>query len=385
MIYFDHQPHGHFGTIRQQIWSCLHFPIHLAIVGLAEGAQQLALARYVSKGITRFERSIVQYCIVEHLDGDALAAKLTASVKYLELDKKLTSLIFLDEIKQDIVTIGNSTGICGGSVTRTGDWPNEILVFYKHTAAALYSALGLSMPLDKDVISIMMESWKLIYRYFWSAFLILVGCFFIVMIMIRTTKVDAFDYVSLTTRFFVLIGGGVILGLSASPGIMYDLLGSPAMLPIAVVLLYLIIMMDRLGAYIANRRNANSGDELIGADHGHGHHDHGHDHEHHNHGVPTHDISEKHRLKVSTTRAGARPRHGRSKSTSVPYSPPPTNTWVEETAYGSPETPPLYAAPRMYDAPQPPAPVSEQVLMDARYAPTGYMPVQNDQYTGRGY
>src|SRR4051794_14292243 len=103
MIYFDHQPHSHFGTIRQQIWSCLHFPIHLAIVGLAEGAQQLALARYVAKSITRFERSIEQYCLVEHLDGDALVSKLTASVKYLELDKKLTSLIFLDEINQDII------------------------------------------------------------------------------------------------------------------------------------------------------------------------------------------------------------------------------------------------------------------------------------------
>lgn len=383
MIYFDHQPHSHFGTIRQQIWSCLHFPIHLAIVGMAEGAQQLALARYVAKSTTQFEQSIEQYCLVEHLDGDALVAKLTASIKYLQLDKKLTSLIFVDEINQDIAAIGNTPGICGSSVASINDWPEEILRFYKHTAAALYSALGLSMPLDKDVIAIMVESWKLIYRYFWSAFLILIGCFLVVMILIRTTKVDAFDYVSLTTRFFILIGGGVILGLSASPNIMYNLLGSPAMLPIAVIMLYLIIMMDRIGAWIANRRNAKSGDELIGGDHGHGHHDHGHDHDHHDPGARG--ITEKHRLKVSTTRAGARPRHGRSRSTSMPYSPPPANTWVEETSYGSVETPPLYAAPRMYDAPQPPAPVSEQALMDARYAPTGYMPVLNDQYTGRGY
>lgn len=391
MIYFDHQPHSHFGTIKQQIWSCLHFPIHLAIVGLAEGAQQLALARYVAKSIARFERSVVQYCLIDHLDGEDLVEKLTASVKYLQLDKKLTSLVFLPTITEDIMQIGNATGICGSSVegTNNGDWPDLVLIFYKHTAAALYSSLGLSMPLNEDVITIMLDSWKLIYRYFWSAFLILVGCFLVVMILIRTTKVDAFDYVALTTRFFVLIAGGVILGLSASPGILYDLLGSPAMLPIAVILLYLIIMLDRLGAYIANRRNANSGDPLIGDVHGHGHHEHGHDGHNQGHGDGHHDYgsrghdSEKQRLKVSTTRGGARPRHGRVR-TPVPYSPPPTNTWVE-TSYGSPETPPLYASPRIYDAPRPPAPVSEQVLIDARYAPRGYMPVQNDQYTGRGY
>ncbi|KAH6637217.1 bacterial low temperature requirement A protein-domain-containing protein [Chaetomium tenue] len=391
MIYFDHQPHSHFGTIRQQIWSCLHFPIHLAIVGLAEGAQQLALARYVAKSITRFERSVVQYCLIDHLDGEALAEKLTASVKYLQLDKKLTSLVFLPTINEDIMQIGNTTGICGSSVkgTSDNDWPDLVLVFYKHTAAALYSSLGLSMPLNEDVITIMVDSWKLIYRYFWSAFLILIGCFLVVMILIRTTKVDAFDYVALTTRFAVLLAGGVILGLSAIPSVLYDLLGSPAMLPIAVILLYLIIMLDRLGAYIANRRNANSGDPLIGDEHGHGHHEHGHDghgqghgHEHHDYGSRGHD-SEKQRLKVSTTRGGARPRHGRVR-TPVPYSPPPTNTWVE-TSYGSPETPPLYASPRIYDAPRPPAPVSEQALADARYAPSGYMPVHNDQYTGRGY
>jgi len=50
MLYFDNHPTGHYGTIRQQIWAVLHFPLHLSIVGVVEGAQQLAAARYVIRG-----------------------------------------------------------------------------------------------------------------------------------------------------------------------------------------------------------------------------------------------------------------------------------------------------------------------------------------------
>ena len=42
MFYFDYTPeHVHYGSIRQQIWTCLHFPLHLAIVLAVEGLRQL--------------------------------------------------------------------------------------------------------------------------------------------------------------------------------------------------------------------------------------------------------------------------------------------------------------------------------------------------------
>ncbi|KAK4500927.1 hypothetical protein PRZ48_009119 [Zasmidium cellare] len=40
MIYFDWQHEELFGTIRQQIWSFLHFPLHVALVLAVEGASQ---------------------------------------------------------------------------------------------------------------------------------------------------------------------------------------------------------------------------------------------------------------------------------------------------------------------------------------------------------
>lgn len=40
MIYFDWLEEEHFGTIRQQIWSFLHFPLHVALVLAVEGVAQ---------------------------------------------------------------------------------------------------------------------------------------------------------------------------------------------------------------------------------------------------------------------------------------------------------------------------------------------------------
>ncbi len=389
MIYFDNHPHGHFGTIRQQIWSALHFPIHLAIVGLVEGAQQIALARYVANTITKFEKYLVQYCAKDHLDGEYLTDKLLAAIKYLSLDKKVSSLIFLDDIQNDVYIIGNTTGICDASVTGSSvlDLPDEFINLYGHTAAAVYSALGLSLPVDKDVISVMIESWKLVYRYFWTAFLILIGCFLVVMIMIRTTKVDAFDYMTFFNRAAVVVVAASLLGLSASKDLMYRIMETPWILPIAVILLYLIIILDRIGAVIANWRNKKSGDPLTGAHsgHGHGHDDHGHGHDDHGHGhggAEGHggdvEAADKQGLMASAAPVSPHPLEHRSSS----YNPLGGSMMPSYYAAGTP--PATYGPPPHLHPVQSPPPHGG-VAVSTGYAPGGYMPVQNPHYTGEGY
>jgi hypothetical protein len=370
MVYFDNHPHGHFGTIRQQIWAALHFPIHLAIVGLVEGAQQIALARYLSNGIEKLEKSFVQYCLKDHLDGKYLAAKLSASIDYLQLDKKVASLIFLDEIQQDVDLIGNSTGICGPKVTGSSaaDLPDAFLHLYSRAAAAMYSALGLSMPVDEDVIEIMFESWKLVYRYFWGSFLILIGCFLVVMLLIRTTRMDAFDITALFTRGAVIVAAAALLGLSAGKDLMYRIIETPIILPVAVGLLYLIIVLDRLGAWIANKRNRKSGDPLItggGDSHGHGHDEHGHGHDDHG-GHPQ--GADKQSLIVSAAPISPHPHPDHRAS----YNPLGASVMPSYDPYSTPATPPAYGPHSI-----PMVPVGG--------APGGYMPVHNNHYAGDGY
>lgn len=383
MIYFDNHPHGHFGTIRQQIWSALHFPIHLAIVGLVEGAQQIALARYVTNGIVKLEKILMQACFKNHLEGEDLTKQLVYGIKGFYLDKKVSSLIFLDEIQADIYTIGNTTDICGAGVTGSDvlALPKPFLSLYYHTAAAMYSALGLSMPVDKDVIAVMIESWKLVYRYFWSAFLILVGCFLVVTILIRTTKVDAFDYMACFNRSAVIVVAASLLGLSASKDLLYHMMETPFMLPVAVILLYLIIILDRFGAWIANRRNRKSGDPLTGgAAHGHGH-DGGHAGGHDDHEA----AADKQGLMASTTPAPHEQQHHQPQPQQQPayahresYNP---LGGAVMPSYYVPGTPPAYGHPAV----TPPPVGGVPVAVTTGYAPGGYMPVQNGHYTGEGY
>jgi hypothetical protein len=251
------------------------------------------------------------------------------------------------------------------------------------------------MPLDEDVLVIMVESWKLVYRYFWASFLILIGCFMVIMILIRTTKVDAFDYFSFFDRGFVLVAAAVILAVSASHDIMYSIMETPAILPIAVGLLYLIILLDRLGAWIANRRNVKSGDPLTGAHAGHAH---GHGHDDHSGGEHGHDAEpDKQGLIVSSTPAAAPHNHQRQASGPEHFTFSRAGTWAMPSY--SPTTPsPGYSSQgfgsphvTLYDTPQPTPPpqtVGQAPAMTATYVPGGYMPVHSGQfghYAGDGY
>ncbi|KAK4225830.1 hypothetical protein QBC38DRAFT_481901 [Podospora fimiseda] len=274
MMYFDNHPNGHFGTIKQQIWSLLHFPMHLAIVGLVEGAQQVALARYMSVSSLNFESALVKYCFVDHLDGEKLVAKLRESLAYLELEKKLGGLIYVDELRFDLETIGQTVGICREGVqgTTSEHLPKELDVIWYRAMNALYSSLGLALPPDEAPLSVMFESWRLVYRYFWGSFVTLMICFLVAMFLIRRNRIDAYHLASFSNRGFVIVVGTALLAISATTELMNSIMERPIILPVTVGLIYAIILSDRFAKLLANHRNKESGDPLTqGFEHGHHH------------------------------------------------------------------------------------------------------------------
>ncbi|EKG13809.1 Low temperature requirement A, partial [Macrophomina phaseolina MS6] len=117
LTYFDNTPHGHYGTIRQQIWALLHFPFQLAVVGVVEGSQQIALARYLMNSMKKFEGKIVEYCVNEGLEGEKLVEKLTSAVKYFQLDTKPECYRELLQIKDALKNLTTETGICETAYT----------------------------------------------------------------------------------------------------------------------------------------------------------------------------------------------------------------------------------------------------------------------------
>jgi hypothetical protein len=112
MLYFDNQPKQHYGTIRQQIWSALHFPLHLAIVGVVEGAQQLVLAHYTLTSADKFGTKLVEICVKKKLDGAKLRDALTNALAYYAFEDKPETFAQSQVIMERVWFLGNTTGVC---------------------------------------------------------------------------------------------------------------------------------------------------------------------------------------------------------------------------------------------------------------------------------
>lgn len=295
-LYFDNFPHGHYGTIRQQIWSLLHFPFQLAIVGVVEGSQQVALARYVLKNYVKIEKSIYEYCFIENLDGEKLRDKLMALVEYWQFEKKVETYGFTDLVAEYVYSVGNTTDICSPAnateYDNTGLWPQDFIDMTLTMFDGVYQGLGMKIPTDKleksYATEIAIHSWKIVYIYYWSSFCLLIACFVGFLILIRRHKADLFDVVSITIRLIAFVIGGILIALVASDSALYSFIGSPGVLPTCLVLLFLIMFFDRLSAWFCNWRLKKSG-QPYAKEHEEEHHhggDHGHDRQHEPHVEP---------------------------------------------------------------------------------------------------
>jgi hypothetical protein len=269
----------------------LHFPFQLAIVGVVEGSQQLALARYTIKNVFKVSESIMQYCEADNLDGSKLRDKLQYLLDYFELDSKIETRLWFYEAEDAIFKLGNSTGICAPGKAagyEDGDkgWPLDFVRVSSAISNGLYVGLGMKLPANKldefEPLEIATEGWQLVYMYYWSCFCALIICLIIFLFLIRRHKADLFDFTSIISRFIVLGIGGALLGLIADKERLYTALGTPMLLPICVILLFLVMLTDKLSSVWCNWRLKKSGQPfaLEIEDHGHGH-DHGQSHEGH--------------------------------------------------------------------------------------------------------
>jgi hypothetical protein len=387
-MFSDNFPHGHYGTIRQQVWSLLHFPFQLAIVGVVEGSQQLALARYTIKNAHKVENSIIDYCANQLLDGAKLRDKLLDLLEYSELDSKIETTPFFDVAKDTIFQIGNSTGICSAGKAAeymNGDegWPMEFVDVSSAISNGIYVGLGMKLPTKKlqefQPLEIALESWELVYMYFWSCFCVLILCLIIFLFLIRRHKADLFDYTSIISRFLVLGIGGALLGLFADKVRLYGALGTPMLLPICVILMFLILVSDKLSSIWCNWRLKKSGQPyaLEVEEHGHGH---GDGHDDHAHG----EVHERAPLQGHGHHDSVSLEDARKTAHYSVYSDasPPTMTSTEykseQHGYVTEQlmSPPLMSPPLMSPDPTTPG------LGAQPTGPGGYMPVSTGQNYG---
>lgn len=295
-LYFDNSPHGHYGTIRQQIWSVLHFPLQLTIVGVVEGSQQVALARYIMRQTTKIDKAFYEDCMVNHLDGVPLVNAIVKSLQYFQLESKVESERWIPVLNDDIFTIGNMTSICApenvNGKYEPGWYPQELVNLLYDSLGAIYSSLGMKLPLDKDPTLVAVHSWRIVYIYYWSSFVLLLASLIAFLFLIRKNKADIFDWVSVIVRFVVLLAGAALIAVAANQDALFTFLATPAVLPTCVILLFLVLLFDRLSGVFANWRLRKSGQAFVREE--------DEDHEHEAHGEH-HTTLDKNGVEVGTS------------------------------------------------------------------------------------
>jgi len=373
-LYFDNFPHGHYGTIRQQIWSVLHFPFQLAVVGVVEGSQQVALARYVIKNWAKIDSGIDKYCLQDNLDGTKLRDKLLELLDYWYFESKTDTLKYQEITEKTIWEIGNTTNIC--SKANATDYINGESIptlFYNMTLDmfdGVYVGLGMKLPADKlekeSASAIALKSWKLVYLYYWVSFCTLIACSIAFLILIRRHRRDAFDFISIGSRCIALTIGGVLIGLVSNEVGLYQFLSSPAVLPLCLILIFLVLCFDKLSAVFCNWHLLKSGQPYAKEHeehHHHEHHDGAHEHAEHASGHAHHDSSH-----IDHRKSAAWSIHGDPHDDTVPLT---RGTEYYGAEHGSYPMTPLMSPPLVSPPPT-----------TGPHAPGGYMPISNSQNFG---
>jgi hypothetical protein len=262
-LYFDNLPKHRFGTIKQQFWMALHFPLHLSVLGVAEGAQHMALARYLYRCAEDFAENTWRACVGAHLDGEALAHNLTWSIQHFKLNESARGNDALQLVMGQIQMLGNLSDVCSPANTSNlttvtyGSYgvPIPFVDFLKLGVSAMFQAFDLDIPQEGQTNNgfyVAAHSWIVVYTYFWSAIILLIICLTVSSLLASTNKQgpvqwNSLRWLSVGTRSVMIVFSLIMLVAGRSSyEWMYKYLSSPWVLPTVVLQLFIVCLGDRI-------------------------------------------------------------------------------------------------------------------------------------------
>ena len=151
ILYFDQIDHHRFGTIRQQIWALLHYPLHVAILLTVEGNTSLIVWNSVVQGLKYVWRH-------QPLPKDAPGASFASSGEFIEfvnasmmaIDKQFKGASWkLEYPWQDNLTA--FANISSTFAFKSPEWNTQTIPILKqmYTSAELFIFLSHSETMDK--------------------------------------------------------------------------------------------------------------------------------------------------------------------------------------------------------------------------------------------
>lgn len=260
MFYFDNHPNHHYGTIRQQFWAGLHFPLHIGIVGVVEGSQQIALTRQIFKMFSEVEDQIHRICVIQHLDGTALADALTTIVKSMKLEEKLESKDQASLVLSEVIALSNQTGICSEANTANlsglAKFPADFNNVMIDLLGAIFQSTGIKLPSGVDPSELARSTFLTVYIYFWGSIFTTMVSFAALFWLTKHKEQRAvfFEHMAIGARIAAALVAAVFGAIAASQTGLYYYIKSPGILPTVAGLFFLVVCADRVGRQISVRR-----------------------------------------------------------------------------------------------------------------------------------
>ncbi|KAI9054768.1 hypothetical protein LZ554_001917 [Drepanopeziza brunnea f. sp. 'monogermtubi'] len=203
MIYFDWINRNHFGSFREGLWALLHFPFHLALVLLLEGAAQFIVWRKVVEVIRSINELFLE--VQESFKGNT-------STEYAELLSKTTNVVF-DKFQpvftRTLMESNKAITAIGSSAFNSPQQRQEVTTLFAVIQDSIFDNFDIEPPEVKNTDPDPNTEWaknadafKLIFVYFFAASgitLILMN----LLNLLSRTKPTRFDYVRIALTFVI--------------------------------------------------------------------------------------------------------------------------------------------------------------------------------------
>ncbi|KAF8436678.1 bacterial low temperature requirement A protein-domain-containing protein [Terfezia claveryi] len=271
MFYFDYTPRGvHYGTIRQQFWTVLHFPFHMAVVLAVEGLRQLSTWWSFSQAQRLLNRRFTTAANTTNPQQNWLnvLGEIEGFLHYLYEDGTAVEIVRnWDNIQEELKDLKDTPYNATGTKTYINlyqlnfDMVSGYAQFYgikvpkekgpKYTVQEIVSShLNIDAYNPSNDI---MNLYDLVYTYFFSALAVVFFMFGILGLFVRRKK-DGWDYFSVALRFVV---GFTFIGIERLKGhedMYIRFLDSPWPIPTVAIILFIALFIDKVVGLIAYKR-----------------------------------------------------------------------------------------------------------------------------------
>jgi len=267
-LYFDNHPHGHIeqddklGTIREVIWTLLHFPLQLAYVGVVEGIQQLTINWEVWQYFSKFEKVIVNFCQHELDTGKHIVDALNATIYDFKFGSNLQSSVMVDPIKKTLFAISNITNICDTNFA-TGSLPTVLNTLSDQVLGGLYLYRGYSLPSflngkpDPTAAEVYRSSYWVVSAYVFFSLAIVFATSALFLFFVRRHRKDIFEYIRMGARIIIM---AACISIAYCNELLVSLLRNDGMaVAMILIIMFVVIIVDRLSRTLGIRRARKSG------------------------------------------------------------------------------------------------------------------------------